>query len=153
MPVSQPVLINSDFKLLDPFECGDDVGTLSNEPMFFNASLDFAYDKGGEITRSPTIFAKGMCTMPAVADEVNVYGEWNKEVYALLAAQELLPVEAPNKQLIEFNWQSFHTAQQAKEAGWRWFGRASMNTERTGRITNQMRNQTQVYLEAPEAGW
>ena len=37
-------------------------------------------------------------------------------------------------------------------AGWRWFGRLSRNTDRVRKITNEVRQQAQVYLEFPMEG-
>ena len=53
--------------------------------------------------------------------------------------------------LIDFNWQTFHKGNAATGPGWRWFVRISRLTGR--KITNERRNQVQIYLPAPNAGW
>lgn len=203
---------------------------IKTEPMFFNSSLAFAYEKGGEITRSfidnlpsnwkqsncvfdsrnhmlmpgwypaipgwhhddvprpeiptgqhfitagqpdydntryksehilglvnanicPTEFALGNCVMPKIADGELIYREWHKEVCELLRTGKLQHFKAEDRTLYEFDWQTFHTGNQAISNGWRWFGRVSRNTERVNKITNEIRSQVQVYLEFPMEGW
>lgn len=82
-----------------------------------------------------------------------VYEAWHWEVEKHLAEGRLVPMEAPSGQLIQFDWQSWHTGQRAVGNGWRWFVRLSRNTARTDNITNEFRRQVQVYLEAPMQGW
>lgn len=203
---------------------------IKNEPMFFNSSLEYAFENGGPITRSfldnlpsgflsidcvfdsrvhmlmpgwypaipgfhhddvprpeipvgqhfatagqpdydnpryksehilglvnadvcPTIFAIGDCTMPQIEDGQLIYREWHKEVERLLAAGQMKPHQAKDRTLYYFDWQTFHTGRQAVSNGWRWFGRVSLNTDRTKTITNEIRQQAQVYLEFPMEGW
>jgi hypothetical protein len=101
----------------------------------------------------PTAFAIGDCIMPAIPEEGLIYREWHKEVDRLLSEGLLTKIEAPSNQLIYFDWQSFHTGQRAISNGWRWFGRVTRNSDRVNNITNEIRNQTQVYLEFPMEGW
>lgn len=101
----------------------------------------------------PTKFALGKCLMPAVAEGDLIYRKWHTEVEKLIADKTLQTFSAPDKQLIYFNWQSFHTGIKAVKNGWRWFGRVSRNTDRTKKITNEIRKQAQVYLEFPMEGW
>lgn len=52
---------------------------------------------------------------------------------------------------VQFGCADYHRAMPAKYSGWRWFIRAS---HRSGRkVENKLRQQTQVYLTAPKAGW
>lgn len=102
---------------------------------------------------APTAFAVGKCTMPAVALDENIYGVWNDEVERLIEAGDLKVAEAPDRQLVHFNWEDFHTAQPAKEFGFRWFARVSRNTTRTQNITNEIRANAMVYMPFPKAGW
>lgn len=102
---------------------------------------------------APTDFAIGECTMPRVEDGDLVYRRWHVEVERLLAAGALARVKAPDRQLIGFDCDSFHTGTKAVGSGWRWFGRVSRNTERARTITNEIRSQVQVYLEFPMEGW
>lgn len=202
---------------------------IKNEPMFFNSDLDFAWSKGGDITRSfiealpaewlynpivfdsrvhmlmpgwypaipgyhhddvprpkipvgqhfatagqpdydaprylsehicglvnahvaPTNFALGDCSMPAVS-EGPIYRTWHKEVERLLEAGELENFTAPDRTLINFDWQTFHTGTQAVTSGWRWFGRVTRQSDRCLEVSNEIRVNAQVYLEFPMEGW
>jgi hypothetical protein len=102
---------------------------------------------------APTDFAIGKCTMPEIADGDLIYRAWHAEVERLLAAGEMERVAAPDRTLVHFDWQAFHTGVPAVSNGWRWFGRVSFNTDRTDKITNEIRRQVQVYLEFPMEGW
>ena len=102
---------------------------------------------------APTSFALGKCCMPAIPDGHLVYREWHKEVLKLLEEGILKEQFAPDRQLIYFDWQSFHTGTKCVKNGWRWFGRVSRNTDRTKSITNEIRRNAQVYLEFPMEGW
>lgn len=193
---------------------------VKNEPMFFNASLSFAYGYGGPITRAfidalpadwascapvfdsrvhmlmpgwypcipgyhhddvargatgqpdydempyrsehlmglvngdicPTVFALGEHRLPRVTEGV-VYERWHDEVVKQIDAGILKTQEAPSGRLLQFDWQAMHTGQQARSNGWRWFGRLSRQTDRQRTITNELRQQVQVYLENPTQGW
>jgi hypothetical protein len=203
---------------------------IKNEPMFFNSSVEFAYDNGGPITRSfldsvgmalvthkmvfdsrvhmlmpgwypaipgfhhddvprppipvgqhfitagqpdydepryhakhimglvnaevaPTEFALGDCTMPLVPDGELIYRTWHKEVARLVEEEEMLSYLCPDRQLIFFNWQTFHQATKCVTNGWRWFGRLSYDTDRVNTTTDEIRRNAQVYLELPMEGW
>jgi hypothetical protein len=102
---------------------------------------------------APTDFAVGKCVMPEVANGDLIYRAWHAEVERLLATGEMERVSAPDRTLVHFDWQTFHTGVQAVSSGWRWFGRVSYNTDRVDRITNDIRRQVQVYLEFPMEGW
>jgi len=217
---------NSRAYLLNSFAkyCDD----VKNEPMFFNSDLEFAYEKGGPITRSfissmpqdwlsvpcvfdsrvhmlmsgwypgipgyhhddvprppipvgqhfltagqpdydtpayhsrhimglvnahlaPTSFALGECELPKVNGLI--YRDWDTRIKQMLEENKLAQWEAPDRQLIEFDWQTFHSGTKAVGSGWRWFGRVSRDTDRVKTITNELRAQTQVYLEFPMEGW
>ena len=202
--------------------------TIKNEPMFFNASLDFAIEHGGPITRDfisslpsgwneavldsrvhmlmpgwypaipgyhhddiprpiipvgqhfvtagqpdydnpryytehimglangdicPTVFALGHCTMPAVSEGGLIYRQWHLEVEKLLTAKVMQHWECPSGKFVYFDWQTFHSGSKAKTNGWRWFCRITRNSERCKTITNEIRQQVQVYLEFPMEGW
>jgi hypothetical protein len=101
----------------------------------------------------PTEFALGDCMMPHVADGDLIYRKWHKEVEDLLAKGLMHKVVAPDRLLVHFDWQSFHTGTKAISNGWRWFGRVSRNTDRVNKITNEIRQNAQVYLEFPMEGW
>lgn len=101
----------------------------------------------------PTYFALGEITMPAIPEGELIYREWHKRVDMAVANEEVDTYEAESGKLIYFDWQTFHTGQKTKESGWRWFARISRNTDRQKNITNEIRNQVQVYMEFPMEGW
>jgi len=102
---------------------------------------------------APTQFAIGECVMPEVADGDLIYRAWHAEVVRLLEAGSMQCVEAPDRTLIHFDCDAFHQGVKAVSNGWRWFGRASFNTDRVTKVTNEIRHQVQVYLEFPMEGW
>lgn len=101
----------------------------------------------------PTKFILGECKMPPIPEGELIYRKWHEEVKQLIADKKVQVVDAPNKQLIYFDWQCFHTGDKAVTNGWRWFGRISRNTDRVKKVTNEIRTQVQVYLEFPMEGW
>jgi hypothetical protein len=80
-----------------------------------------------------------------------VYGKWNREINDLVARGEMRLEQLDEGNIAAFNWQSFHRGMPATKNGWRMFIRASWNTNRE--FKNEIRQQTQIYLPAPEAGW
>lgn len=102
---------------------------------------------------SPTKFALGRCTMPAIPEGELIYRRWHIEIEELVKNKKLMTMDAPNCRLINFDWQTFHTGTKAVKNGWRWFGRVSINTDRVKTITNEIRRNAQVYLEFPMEGW
>ena len=101
----------------------------------------------------PTKFIKGDCKMPEINDGELIYRKWDSEIKELIKNNEVEVIECPNKQLVYFDCNTFHTGDKAISNGWRWFGRVSKNTERVNKITNEIRRQVQVYLEFPMEGW
>jgi len=101
----------------------------------------------------PTEFAIGDCTMSQVPDGELIYRQWHKEVCSLIQNGALELKKAPDRKLLKFDWQTFHQGNVAVANGWRWFGRVSRNTDRVNKITNEIRQQAQVYLEFPMEGW
>lgn len=99
----------------------------------------------------PTEFALGECELPKVEEGEVIYKHWHNDVVKLLKEKKLRSFSAPTNQIIYFDWQTIHQGTQAVKAGWRWFARASINTNR--KPTNERRNQVQVYLAEPMAGW
>lgn len=223
-------VFNSQFESVGQFALLIPNSEIKNEPMFFNSDLSFAYDKGGDITKSfirnlpedwlrdevvfdsrvhmlmpgwypaipgyhhddvprpdipvgqhfitagqpdydnprykaehilglvnadvcPTHFAVGKTTMPEVPDGELIYRKWHPEVLKQIESGDLERIEAPDRTLVKFDWETFHTGSQAVKHGWRWFGRVSRNTDRTKKISNEIRVNAQVYLEFPMEGW
>ena len=99
---------------------------------------------------SKTMFALGECELTQEDGQV-VYGEWHPQIEGLLGREQLVPYVVSPLDLVRFNWQTFHKGTPATKDGWRWFGRITRNTKR--KVFNEIRRQTQVYLEAPNAGW
>lgn len=101
----------------------------------------------------PTEFAIGECLMPAIPEGELIYRSWNTEVERLLD-QGLLSLEkTQDRRLYYFDCDTFHTGTKAVSNGWRWFGRVSWDTDRANKITNEIRVNSQVYLEFPMEGW
>lgn len=221
---------DSKFSKVSRFAVTIDNRQIKNEPMFFNSDLEFAYNKGSEITRSfidnlpedwqtgkvvfdsrvhmlmpgwypaipgwhhddvprpevpvgkhfvtagqpdydnpryrsehilglvnadicPTEFAVGECIMPQIPDGELIYRAWHREVENLINSGDLKHFKAKDRTMYYFDCDTFHTGNKATSDGWRWFGRVSRNTDRTNKITNEIRRQTQIYLEFPMQGW
>lgn len=100
----------------------------------------------------PTIFAVGKHQLPKISSDI-IYKEWHKVVEHQIWKGVLKTEEAPSGKYIKFDCNAMHTAQMAKESGWRWFIRVSRNTDRTKKVTNEIRRQVNVYLENPMQGW
>lgn len=101
----------------------------------------------------PTHFATGVAEFKEVADGDLIYRQWHKEVLQHIEEGNLKLWEAPDRTLLQFDADTWHTGQKAHGNGWRWFGRVSRNTDRTKKITNEIRVNAQVYLEFPMEGW
>ena len=99
----------------------------------------------------PTEFAVGEFELSEVPEGDIIYKRWHEEVVKQLDDGVGARVSAPSNSLVYFDDRSFHQGVPAVEGGWRWFGRASWNTNRVP--TNEMRRQVQVYLENPMEGW
>ncbi|QZI80172.1 hypothetical protein 172859UKE1_246 [Escherichia phage vB_EcoM-172859UKE1] len=223
-------VFNSQARAVGGFAGGISNDKIKNEPMFFNCSLEFAYNNGGPITRSfimnlpddwntdqvvfdsrvhmlmpgwypaipgyhhddvprpdipvgqhfitagqpdydnpryhsehilglvnadvcPTHFATGTAEFSQIPYGELIYRQWHKEVLEKIEKGELEKWEAPDRTLLQFDWQTWHTGSRAISNGWRWFGRVSRNTDRVKKITNEIRVNAQVYLEFPMEGW
>lgn len=222
---------HSDFKQLGGFAKYIDNSEIKGEPMFFNSSLEFAFDKGGPITRSfienlpygdfrskfavfdsrvhmlmpgwypaipgwhhddvpraeiptgqhfitagqpdydnmayrskhilglvnadvcPTEFIRGVCKMSKCQPEELIYRKWHEEIEGMISRNKIDKHSTLDRTLYEFDWQTFHTGTKAVKNGWRWFGRVSTDTDRSKKITNEIRVNAQVYLEFPMEGW
>jgi hypothetical protein len=99
----------------------------------------------------PTQFAIGECELPDVPIGDVIYKRWHPLVEQLCQHGALKRIDVLSNRIVWFDWQSFHQGVAAKHPGWRWFGRASFETER--KPTNEVRRQVQVYLEFPMEGW
>lgn len=100
---------------------------------------------------APTEFAIGHSEFPDVPKGQNCYGAWHPEVVRQIETGELIHYKAPSGVPIYFNCYTWHQGVQAVGTGFRWFVRASWNTER--HPLNELRMNANVYLESPFAGW
>lgn len=192
---------------------------ITEEPMFFNCDMKFAYENGGPITKdfieaapvdfwggtfdsrvhmlkkgfSPCIPGWHLDSIPRTKPnnqpnlEERGYSEHVMAIYGdNVAATEFLMADvefaseiynsehvyqdldsvvahwyknwditiarAMPGELIYFNQDSIHRGVPAVGDGWRWFGRASLDS-RNGKETNKIRKQTQVYLPVYNQGW
>jgi hypothetical protein len=82
-----------------------------------------------------------------------VYGKWNAEINRRLAEPgcTIALTKVPESTMVTMPFGSFHRGSPATKNGWRFFIRANFNTAR--KASNEIRNQVQVYLPVPEAGW
>jgi hypothetical protein len=101
----------------------------------------------------PTYFAIGECKMPAIPENELIYRKWHEVVEELVKNEQLELIKCQDRKMYNFDWQTFHTGSKTVGNGWRWFGRVSRNTERVEKITNEIRVNSQVYLEFPMEGW
>ncbi|QPI13995.1 hypothetical protein MYO4S_00244 [Serratia phage 4S] len=101
----------------------------------------------------PTHFATGEATFSEVPEGATVYKHWHPEVLKHIENGTLEQWEAPDRTLLMFDHDTWHTGSKAVLNGWRWFGRVSRNTDRVKKITNEIRVNAQVYLEFPMEGW
>jgi hypothetical protein len=104
---------------------------------------------GGEI--APTEFAIGEAEFSDIPLGQKCYKIWHKEVEEKIEQRILEKVKAPSEQIVYFDWNTWHQGVRAVGNGWRFFIRASWNTNR--KPTNEIRRQVQVYLEKPMEGW
>ena len=106
---------------------------------------------GDDICR--TEFALGEAEFNPVERGEILYKLWHPEVVKHILRGNLDSFNAPMHQVVFFDDRSWHQGTPAKGSGWRWFGRASWDTDRIERCTNEIRTQVQVYLENPMEGW
>lgn len=100
---------------------------------------------------APTKFALGQVELHEPSSGQTIYRDWHNVVEYLIEQGELATMNAPSNQVIYFNHQTFHRGVQAVGNGWRFFIRATKNSQR--KPTNELRKQVQVYLSYPEMGW
>jgi len=135
----------------------DDIprNTANGQPNYHNPEYHSTHIMGlvnGDIC--PTQFALGDCEMPDIEEGEVYYRKWHPIVDSLCESGKLIRYDAVGNPVIAFDAHSFHQGQKAVKPGWRWFARVSYNTERTKSITNEFRNQVQVYIPAPDyRGW
>lgn len=91
----------------------------------------------------------------SVFDEVplgqKVYKVYDGQIRDLSKAGKLREFVIPTRTIVYFDCFSWHEAQIATKAGWRFFIRATINSNR--QPTNEIRRQTQVYVESFRESW
>lgn len=142
----------------------DDVprSTSTGQPNYVNPEYESEHICGlvnAEIC--PTKFLIGDVEVSEPNIHKTVYEEWDREISENYVSEgSRIPRKvnhdiylAESNRLIQFDNHTFHEGTKAVGNGWRWFIRASRNTDRQKTVTNELRHQTQVYLEYPKAGW
>lgn len=85
----------------------------------------------------------------------NLYQEMSTRVQKYVEAGYLEVYDAPNGQVVIWDWWEIHTAQQARAPGWRYLIRVTetdyLAPEKDLRLV--LRNQQQVYLPTEKFGW
>lgn len=79
------------------------------------------------------------------------YKEWNEMINKHLLKYKDKVAKVNDGDVIRFESYAFHRGMPATKSGWRFFIRASTNTERP--VLNEMRTQVQVYMSDLEGGW
>lgn len=100
---------------------------------------------------APTQFALGKGELDDVESGEKYYQKWHPQIVDRLNNAKMKKVNAPDRQIVFFDWQTWHQAVPTVKTGWRFFIRASWNTDR--KPANEIRRQVQVYLPQPYEGW
>lgn len=100
---------------------------------------------------SKTKFALGESDFPEIPIGEKVYKKWHHLVDEKIKNGILSTKDCNFGELVEFDWNSWHCGTPAYERNWRFFIRATINTN--ARARNEVRNQVQVYLSDPYEGW
>jgi len=80
-------------------------------------------------------------------DKNNIYGSLNTEVQKDESKDTRFVRE---REIVQFNQAAIHRASPAKTSGWRYFFRLSYTHRKP---VNEIRNQTQIYVNPDDAGW
>jgi len=99
----------------------------------------------------PTEFAIGEQVFSNPEDHQVIYKEWHNEVESLIKQKQLELVKAPNNQIIYFNDRTWHQGTRAVGKGFRLFIRATWGSKLEPK--NEIRRQSQVYMNNPMQGW
>jgi hypothetical protein len=99
---------------------------------------------------SRTSFACGEIVLPEVPLGSNIYGYWHPHIETAVEKGQLREVVIESGKVYCFDSSSFHRANPATHRGWRWFGRLTI---RVPNFRNEIRSQSQVYLETLNLGW
>ncbi len=97
-----------------------------------------------------TPFEMDVPTEEELAGE-NLYGRFTREINQRIAAGELRTDRCVSGQLTHFDCFDFHRGMVSEGSGWRMFMRVTESN--IWEPKNEIRTQTQVYLQSFEAGW
>lgn len=100
---------------------------------------------------SRTEFAVGAHEIEVPEIGCKIYKSWHPQVESLCEAGTLKRRTAPVNRLVFFDWQTWHRGTEATKNGFRFFIRATRNSNRTPR--NKIRRQANVYMPVIEEGW
>lgn len=81
----------------------------------------------------------------------NVWGDHSRQIEHLLSNNILSTTSVNSGKITRFSPYDYHRSMQATGHGWRYFLRASCKTHM--RAHNEIRKQSQVYIEKKDLGW
>lgn len=102
---------------------------------------------------APTEFAIGEIDLEIPPIGQLIYREWHPKIMQAIENKTMQSFKAQSGHMYQFDNYSFHQGTAAVSSGWRWFIRLSRNTARAENCKNEIRKQTQVYMENPMEGW
>lgn len=134
-----------------------------NQPDYINKDKRAEFilcNLGTDITATEFITAPVTLDLPSNPSTV-IYREWDRILNNQPQFIERYSRKAREGELILFDDMTFHRGSVAVKAGWRWFIRVSRYydaksgwpIDRGNPVTNEVRNQVQVYLGAVNNGW
>lgn len=100
---------------------------------------------------SVTTFAVGDIELQEPEPGNTTYAIWHPIIEDRIRRGELVECAVMPRRLVFFDWTSFHRGNPATKRGWRFFIRATRDTNQ--KAQNEVRAQSQVYLPAVNAGW
>lgn len=105
----------------------------------------------------PTKFIRnrGFQVMVPTNGQGNLYEEMSTRVQKYVDGGYLETYDAPDGQVVEWDWWEIHSAQQARAPGWRYLIRVTETDylEPQNDLRLVLRNQQQVYLPTEKFGW
>jgi len=99
----------------------------------------------------PTDFALGLSDFLDIKKGEKYYKVWHKLVEQQIQDGILKLHSIKDSVITEFNWNTWHQGTRAIKNGWRLFFRVTAQT--FVKPKNELRRQTQVYMEYPMEGW
>ncbi len=100
---------------------------------------------------SRTEFATGEHEIEVPELGKKIYKEWHPQVEYLCESGCLKRHSSPVNRLVFFDWQTWHRGMEATKNGFRFFIRATRNSNRAPK--NKIRRQANVYMPVLEEGW